>query len=197
MLLISLFRAGAQGFHVQIDTCRGNCSIPAGQIVEINCTVAMGCDPLSHPLRMLRVTSEGIEEITPRDNDRGIMPGFISLETMECSLRLTFTASLAANNVVLQCGVSTNEVMEYSKARVLAVRGMILTVYTCVALQRIHSCPLLLTLCICVQYPVRGTASTKSTALQRPLTLMCFRPPIVGSMHMSPYCIATELYVCC
>jgi hypothetical protein len=70
---------------------------------------------------MLRVSSGGIDEIVAGDII-GVMPGFISLETTGCSVRLTFRATLAANNLVLQCGVSTNEVMEYSKARVLAVR---------------------------------------------------------------------------
>ena len=124
--------------------CRSrDCSIPVGQEVQVDCTVAMDCDPLSHPLRMLRVSSGGIEEIVAGDII-GVMPGFISLETTGCSVRLTFRATLAANNLVLQCGVSTNEVMEYSKARVLAVRGTSCNTTIALSIGFVYSLPILL-----------------------------------------------------
>lgn len=96
-----------------------DCSIPVGQLVHINCTVAIGCDSLSHTPSILRVTSEEHPNLVTDHN----MPGFVNLYTTGCFVSLTFTAIPAANNIVLQCGISTNEVMEYSIARVIAVRG--------------------------------------------------------------------------
>lgn len=103
--------------------CQG-CSYSVGQPVLINCVFVGDCDPFSHPLLMIRITSSGRDEIMP-DDIRGVMPGFVSLDRpTDCSLRLNFTATPAAHNVVIQCGVSTNEVMEYSLAEVIAIRGI-------------------------------------------------------------------------
>ena len=100
-----------------------DCRIPVDTVVSITCTLVMGCTPHSHPLRLLRITPNTPYEIRPGDV-RGVMPGFVSLNRPDdCSLVLTFIASAAANNVVLQCGVSTNETMEYSRATLLAVKG--------------------------------------------------------------------------
>ena len=111
-----------------LDDCGNNqdcrykdCRLPIGQEVNITCNLIGECNPLTHPLSIHRIDSEGDRLITNGD----VMPGFISLELMtDCSLRMTFNATIEANNIVLQCAIYTQDIKEFSMAHVVAVKGM-------------------------------------------------------------------------
>ena len=75
-----------------------------------------------HPVTIHRIDIEGDRVVRRGDNGR-IMPGFQRLDRLECGIQLTFVATAATNNIILQCVMNRGR-RTFSRAIMLGVKGI-------------------------------------------------------------------------